>query len=79
MNNHIKIEKIDDLSARTDLMQKYSLNATDSLIIIKSGENEKTVNQNELYTYDYSTGEQKDTTEEALTNAIMDVTTEEIP
>jgi len=79
MNNHIKIEKIDDLSARTDLMQKYSLNATDSLIIIKSGENEKTVNQSELYTYDYSTGEQKDTTEEALTNAIMDVTTEEKP
>lgn len=79
MNNHIKIEKIDDLSARADLMQKYSLNATDSLIIISSGENEKTVNESELYTYDYSTGEQKDTTEEALTNAIMDVTTEEKP
>lgn len=79
MNNHIKIEKIDDLSARADLMQKYSLNATDSLIIVKSGENEKTVSESELYTYDYSTGEQKDTTEEALTNAIMDVTTQEKP
>ncbi len=79
MNNHIKIEKIDDLSSRADLMQKYSLNATDSLIVIKSGENEKTVSENELFTYDYSTGEQKDTTEEALTNAIMDVTTEEKP
>ena len=39
---HLK-EKVDNLSARTDLMQKYSLDATDSLIIVSSGDNEKTV------------------------------------
>ncbi len=79
MNNHIKIDKIDDLSARADIMQKYSLNPTDSLIIIKSGENEKTLSDVDLFTYDYSTGKQIDVTEEAITNAIMDVTTGEKP
>lgn len=77
LNNHIKVERIDDLSARTDLMQTYSLNATDRLIIVKSGKNEKTLSEYDLYTYDYSTYEQIDITEEAITNAIMDVITEE--
>ena len=79
LNNHVKIEKVDNLSARTDLMQKYSLDATDSLIIVSCGDNEKTVTEDELYTYDYSTYEQIDTTEEAITNAILDVTTEDKP
>lgn len=74
LNHHIKIEKVDDLSARADLMQTYSLNPTDSLIIVKAGENEKTLSDNDLYTVDYSTYKQIDVTEEAITNAIMDVT-----
>jgi len=74
LNNHIKIEKVDDLSARPDLMQTYSLGATDSLIIVKAGKNEKTLTDNELYTVDYSSYEEIDTTEEAITNAIIDVT-----
>lgn len=77
INNHIKIEKVDDLSARTDLMQTYSLNPTDSMIIVKAGENEKTLRDSDLYTYDYSTYDQINITEEAITNAIIDVTTEE--
>ena len=79
MNHHIKIEKVDDLSARADLMQKYSLDATSSLIIVKSGENEKTLSDYDLFTYDYTTYQQIDITEEAITNAIMDVVTEEKP
>lgn len=79
LNHRIKIEKVDDLSARADLMQKYSLNATDNLIIIQSGENEKTLTDNDLYTYDYTTYNQIDITEEAITNAIIDVITEEKP
>lgn len=77
LNNHIKIEKVDDLSARADLMQKYTLNPTDSLIIVRVGENEKTLSQDELYTYDYSTYQQIDITEEAITNAIIEVVTGE--
>ena len=77
LNNNIKLEKVDDLSAKSELMTKYSLEATDSLIVISSGENEKTIDSSDLYTYDYSTYKQIDTTEEAITNAILDVTTNE--
>ncbi len=77
LNNYIKIEKVDDLSVRADLMQKYSLNATDSMIIVTSGKNEKTLTDSDLVTYDYTTFAQIDITEEAITNAIMDVITEE--
>jgi len=79
LNKNIKLEKIDNLSARTDLMTKYSLEATDSLIIVSCGDNEKTITQYDLYTYDYTTYEQVDKTEEAITNAIFNVTTEEKP
>lgn len=77
LNDHITIEEVNDLSARTDLMTEYSLEADDSLIIVSSGDNEKQVSQYDMYTYDYSTYETIDTTEEAITNAILDVTTEE--
>lgn len=79
LNKNIEIERIDDLASRTDLMQKYSLEATDSLIIVSSGELEKTLQIYDLYTYDYSTYEKIDTTEEAITNAIVNVVTEDKP
>lgn len=75
LNKNIKIEKINDLSSRSDLMQKYSLNSTDNLIIVSYEKNEKTLSQDDLYTIDYSTYSQIDKTEEALTNAIINVVT----
>lgn len=78
-SDNITIEKINDLASRKDLMEEYSLDATDTLIVIASGENETTLNEYDLYTYDYSTYETIDTTEEAFTNAILDVTTENKP
>ena len=60
-------------------MQQYSLDANGSLIIVKAGENEKTLTDSDLFTYDYSTYAQIDVTEEAITNAIVDVITEEKP
>lgn len=79
LNKKITIEKIDDLASRKDLMDKYSLEATNQAIIIASGKNETTLGEYDLYTYDYSTYETIDTTEEAFTNAILDVITEEKP
>ena len=76
LNKIISVESIDNLASRTDLMTKYSLSSTDTLIIIESGEKETTLSQYDLYTYDYTTYEQIDTTEESLTNAIIDVTSE---
>lgn len=79
LNKKIEIVEIDDLASRTDLMNKYSLSATDSLIVIASGEKETTLTSSDLVTYDYSTYEEVDRTEEAVTNAIVEVTSEEKP
>lgn len=79
LNSHITIDRIDDLSARADIMNTYSLEATDSLLIVKSGERERVLSMYDLYTYDYTTYEQIDITEEAITNAIIEVTIEDKP
>ncbi len=79
VNSNIKIERVDDLTSRPDLTNQYGLQDTDSLIVIKSGERETTLAMNDLYTYDYTTRETIDLTEEAITNAIIEVTIEEKP
>lgn len=79
LNEHIKVERIDDLSSRPDIMNKYSLESTDILIIVKSGNKETVLSTGDLYTYDYTTYEQIDVTEEAITNAIIEVTIEDKP
>lgn len=79
LNSHITIERIDDLTSRADIMNEYSLESTDSLLIIKSGDKERLLSTYDLYTYDYTTYEQIDITEEAITNAIIEVTIEDKP
>ena len=78
-SKRITVENIDDLSSRVDLQTKYNITSTGSLIVIKSGEKEKTLTTSDLYTYDYSNSKQIDKTEEAFTNAIVEVTTDERP
>lgn len=74
----VTIEEIDDLTSRVDLQTKYNLTTTDSLIVVKNGEREATLTLYDLYTYtsSYST---VDTTEEAISNAIIEVTIEDKP
>lgn len=79
LNKKIKLDIIDDVSSRTDLTDEYGITADTSVIIIKCGDKEKILSSSDLYTIDYSTYETKDTTEEALTNAIISVTTDENP
>lgn len=78
-NKHIRIDRIDDLTDRSDITQKYSIEDSDQLLIVSCGENEIVLNSYELYTYDYSTYEQIDLTEEMVTNAIVNVTTDQKP
>ena len=77
LNPNITVEQIDDLTTRPDIMNTYGLDTTDRLIIIKSEERDTMISLYDLYTYDYSTGEQIDLTEEAITNAIIEVTIED--
>lgn len=78
-SDKVTVERIDDLESRVDLQTKYNIDSTSQLIVVKNGDKEKTLTTSDLYTYDYSTYEQIDTTEEAITNAIMEVTIEEKP
>lgn len=79
VNDKIKVEVIDDLTARPDLTDKYGITADSSAIIVKSEEKDKILTSADLYTMDYTTYQQKDITEEALTNALIDVTTDKKP
>lgn len=79
INSNITVEQIDDLTSRPDIMNKYSMQSSDSAIIFVSGERETILSLSDLYTYDYTTYEQIDITEEAFTNAIIEVTIEEKP
>lgn len=79
LNKNIKVETITDLASRRDLMEKYSLDTESQLIIVSAGENESLISSYDLYTYDYTTYETIDRSEEAFTNAIVSVTTENKP
>lgn len=79
ISDKVTIEQIDDIESRVDLQTQYNITTSDSLIIIKSGDREKLLTTDDLHTYDYTTYEQIDITEEALTNAIVEVTIDEKP
>ena len=79
INKKITVDTVNDLSSRVDLQTKYNLESTGSLIVVQSGEKEKTLDVSDLYTYDYSTYKQIDKTEEAMTNAIVEVTVDQKP
>ncbi len=78
-NDKIKVEIVGNATDSTDLADKYNLTTESSAIVIKSGDKEKIIYSSELYTVDYTTYETKDITEEVLTNALIDVTTEQKP
>lgn len=78
-SDKVTVERIDDLSSRLDLQTKYNIDSTGNLIVVKNGDKEKTITTSDLSTYDYSTYETIDRTEEAITNAIVEVTINEKP
>ena len=79
VNDKITVEEISDVSSRPDLVQEYGLENDSTAIIVESAEKKKILLPSDLTTYDYSTYESIDTSEEALTNAIMDVNLEKKP
>lgn len=79
INSHITVDEIEDLTTRPDIMNKYGVDSTSSLILFTSGEKETILSLDDLYTYDYTTYEEIDVTEESFTNAIIEVTIEDKP
>ena len=79
LNDHIKVEKLENLNAKTDWKTNYGVTDTSSFVVVQTEDKEKILFNSDFYTYDYTTYEEIDTTEEAITNAILDVTIEEKP
>ena len=79
LNEHIKVEKVENLLSKTQWKTDYGVEDTDEFIVISTKNREKLLKSYELYTMDYSTYQQIDITEEKVTNAILDVTTKVKP
>lgn len=78
INSNIKVEVV-DATQRTDLLDKYNVSSSESAIVVQSPERSKKISAYELSSYNYTTGENTDLTEEKVTNAIVDTTSEDKP
>ena len=79
LNEHIKVEKVENLLSKTQWKTDYGITDTDEFLVISTKDREKMLQSYELATMDYSTYQQIDVTEEKVTNAILDVTTKVKP
>lgn len=80
VNKKITVEVIEDTTTAGEaLSDEYGLTSDNQVIIVRSGDRYKILSSYDLYTMDYTTYEYKDITEEAFTNAILDVTTDVKP
>lgn len=75
LNSHIKVEELENLTAKTEWKTNYGITENSSFIVIQTESKEKILQEYDLYTRDYNTYQDIDITEEAITNAILDVTT----
>ena len=79
-NSHITYEELTDVSTRPDLQSDYALGSgISNLVIVETENRKKAVMTSDLTTYDNTTYEQIDITEQALTNAILAVNLEKTP
>ena len=72
VRKNIKIE-LTTVTEKPDLAQEYGISAGSYSILIIDGEKHKLINQTELSTFDYTTGNTIDITEQRLTNGIISV------
>lgn len=72
-NEKIRVEII-QASERPDLATEYGVSGTDQLVAVASNQRYKVIGASEMYTYDMSTYQTIDISEQKLTNAILDVT-----
>lgn len=77
-NNKITYETIEDITNRPELSAQYDIE-NDTIMIIKTQTRNKILSYSDLYTYDYTTYEQIDISEQKMTNAMVDLTLENKP
>ncbi len=75
LTDKIKVEQVESLTSKTNWKTQYGVSDTDSFLVISSKSREKILHSYDLYTMDYTTYTEIDTTEEAITNGILDAVT----
>lgn len=78
VNNRITYEVIEDITLRPEITAEYGTES-DTIMIIKTQSRNKVLSYSDLYTYDYTTYEQIDISEQKMTNAMVDLTIENKP
>lgn len=76
-NSNISIEVI-DANKRPDIIKKYNLSNDSYVIVVECGEKYKILYADDLYSYDESYNT-IDLTEEKITSALLNVTSEKVP
>lgn len=77
-NEKITVEAVLS-NERADIAKLYGIEEGNQVIIVKAGERDKILTYNDLFTYDTTTWNTIDVSEQKITNAILDVTSEEKP
>ena len=77
-NDKITIQLI-NTSERPDLAAQYGVSTNSQLVAVQSSQRYKIIDASEMYTFDSSTYQTIDITEQKLTNAILDVTIAQKP
>lgn len=79
LNEHITVDEVESLTSKNEWKTEYGVEESSSFLIVATENREKYLDDYDFSTYDYTTYEQIDTTEEAITNGILDVVTTEKP
>jgi len=66
---------LEDINQKPEWKEEYGFTNDSIFVMVSSESRNKLLWQQNLITYDFTTGTQMDVTEEAITNAILDVTT----
>ena len=78
-NDHIKVVKLDE-QTNLEKVQKYDLTSGYQIIVLECGETSKLIDASyELASYDYTTGQEVDLTEQVLTNSILAISSDSKP
>lgn len=73
VNDKIDVQLV-SADTRPDLASEYGITTSDKLAVASSSQRYKAVSSSDMYTYDTTTYQSIDVTEQKLTNAILDVT-----
>jgi hypothetical protein len=80
-NEHISYEILTE-DSNPGKVQEFGLSGQDgySIVVVETGSTYKLIDaSNEFYSYDYTTGQEVDLTEQTLTNSILNITSAEKP